>query len=152
MILTLIFIGIFVIGITSLIIRNIADGFIIKKIVEGKYSKRKVWKALYYYAELLGLILTFVGGLCLFFALEVIIEHHIGVNNDIRQDNIRYESLCKKLEIVDSDYEDVSKSEVINDIAGWNTSVVNSQYWARSPWTNWFYSQKRVDNLKLIEY
>lgn len=144
MILTLIAISIFVIGIILIIINTIAD----------RNCDNKVWRAIYYNfdSEVWGIFLAVIGGFFLVIFSAVIIGAHVGVDNTIRQDNIRYESLCKRLEIINSDYEDVSKSEVINDIAEWNTDVTDNQYWAKNPWTNWFHSQKRVDNLKLIEY
>ena len=33
----------------------------------------------------------------------------------------------------------------------WNQDVHSSKYWASSPWTNWYYSQKVVNAMKYIE-
>ena len=55
------------------------------------------------------------------FAIAVcIICAHIGIDVTIEENRIEYESLCERQEIVESEYEDVSKSDVIKDIAEWN--------------------------------
>ena len=91
-----------------------------------------------------------LGAIIFTICLTFIIFSHITVDYDIQQNQIKYESLYKKLEIIDSDYEDFSKNEVINDITEWNHKVNRNKYFAKSPWTNWFYSQKVVDELQYI--
>lgn len=76
---------------------------------------------------------------------------HIGVDATIEENRIEYESLCQRYEIVTSEYEDVSKSDVIKDIAEWNKKVYSTKHWAYNPWTNWFYSKRVADELKMIE-
>ena len=76
---------------------------------------------------------------------------HIGVNINIKKNNVQYESLCKRLEIVNSEYEDVSKSDVIKDIAEWNEKVVSEKYWTYNPWTSWFYSKQITDAMQYID-
>ena len=49
-----------------------------------------------------------------------------------------------------SDYEDVSKSQVIKDISEWNMDVYNTKYWSESPWTNWFNPKDIADNMDYI--
>lgn len=94
---------------------------------------------------------------CLFFGtvglvifLISILITHSAVDLQINNDNIKYESLCKRLNIVKSEYEDISKSDVITDIVKWNTDVASYKYWTESPWTNWFHVQEIADNLKYI--
>lgn len=82
----------------------------------------------------------------------IIIITHTGVDAQIRSNQIEYESLCDRLEIVNSDYEDISKSDVIKDVADWNDRVNRALYWSQNPWTSWFYSQREVAELKFIEY
>ena len=76
----------------------------------------------------------------------------VGADNRIAQNDIQYKSLCKRLEIINSDYEDVSKSDVIADVAEWNKNVVDCKYWANNPWTSWLCSQEVADHLQMIEY
>ena len=100
---------------------------------------------------LIGLLLTVCGGLIAFIMAICIICAHVGVDAVIEENRIEYESLCQRYEIVTSEYEDVSKSDVIKDIAEWNKKVYSTKHWAYNPWTNWFYSKRIADELKMIE-
>ena len=99
----------------------------------------------------LGLLLAVCGGLIAFIMAVCIICAHVGVDATIEENRIEYESLCERYEIVTSEYEDVSKSDVIKDIAEWNKKVYSTKHWAYNPWTNWFYSKRIADDLKMIE-
>lgn len=104
-----------------------------------------------YDVEFTGLAIAIVGGIIAFVLVGIIIGAHAGVDVQIEQNRIEYEALCERLEIANSDYEDVSKSDVVKDVAEWNKHVYSSKYWAYNPWTNWFYSQRVVDELEVIE-
>lgn len=111
-----------------------------------------LWKCDYYgIGNGLGLLFTILGGGIATIMAFCIICAHIGVDATIEKNKIEYESLCERYEIVTSEYEDVSKSDVIKDIAEWNKKVYSEKYWAYNPWTNWFYSRRIVDDLKMIE-
>lgn len=84
-------------------------------------------------------------------ALLIILSTHVGVDADIQKSKIEYYGLQTRYELVTSDYEDVSKSDVIKDITDWNKNVYSHKRWAKSPWTNWFYSQYFVDQLEYID-
>lgn len=99
----------------------------------------------------LGILFTVGGGVIAFSMATVIIINHVGVNAVIEENRIEYESLCERQEIVESEYEDVSKSDVIKDIAEWNKDVYSYKHWAYNPWTNWFHSKRVADELKMIE-
>ena len=75
----------------------------------------------------------------------------VGVEATIEENRIVYESLCERNEVISSEYEDVSKSDVIKDIAEWNKLVYSYKYWAYNPWTNWFHSKRVADELQMIE-
>lgn len=64
--------------------------------------------------------------------------------------NLDYEALVKQCQNITSEYEDVSKSNIIQDVYNWNKDVYTAKYWSDSLWTNWFYNQKVVDSLKYI--
>lgn len=100
---------------------------------------------------MLGLLSAVCGGLIAFIMVMVIIINHVGVDATIEENRIEYESLCQRYEIVTSEYEDVSKSDVIKDIADWNKDVYSYKHWAYNPWTNWFHSKRVADDLKMIE-
>ena len=99
----------------------------------------------------LGLLFTVGGGLIAFIMVICIICAHVGVDAQIEENRIEYESLCQRYEIVTSEYEDVSKSDVIKDIAEWNKNVYSEKHWAYNPWTSWFYSKRVADDMKMIE-
>ena len=99
----------------------------------------------------LGLLFTVGGGLIAFIMAICIICAHVGVDAQIEENRIEYESLCQRYEIVTSEYEDVSKSDVIKDIAEWNKNVYSEKHWAYNPWTSWFYSKRVADELQMIE-
>lgn len=99
----------------------------------------------------IGLLLTVCGGGLAFCMVVCIIIAHIGVGARIDENRIEYESLCQRYEIVTSEYEDVSKSDVIKDIAEWNKKVYITKHWAYNPWTSWFYSKRVADDMEMIE-
>lgn len=99
----------------------------------------------------LGLLFTIGGGLMAFFMAICIISAHVGVDAVIEENRIEYEALCERQEIVESEYEDVSKSDVIKDIAEWNKKVYSQKHWAYNSWTSWFYSKRVADDMKMIE-
>lgn len=101
--------------------------------------------------EGLGLILFACGGLVGFIMMMIILSAHFGVDAQIEENRIEYNALCQRYEIITSEYEDVSKSDVIKDIAEWNKKVYSTKHWAYNPWTNWFYSKRVADDLKMIE-
>ena len=103
-----------------------------------------------YDLDVIGILL---GALCAIFiviSIIVIIILHMIAPKTIRENTIKYESLCKRLEIINSDYEDVSKSDVIADVSDWNIYVYNTKYWAYNPWTNWYNPKEIADNLDYI--
>lgn len=83
--------------------------------------------------------------------LMMIITEHVGASATLAKKQIEYEALCERQEIVESEYEDVSKSDVIKDIAEWNKEVYSYQHWAYNPWTSWFFSKQIADNMEMIE-
>ena len=101
--------------------------------------------------DAVGLLLFVGGGIIGFAMLCIIIIAHVGVDAQIEENRIEYNALCQRYEIITSEYEDVSKSDVIKDIAEWNKIVYSTKHWAYNPWTNWLYSKRVADDLKMIE-
>lgn len=97
-----------------------------------------------------GAIISVFSSMCLITALLAIITAHAVANKHIQQNKIEYEGLCKRYEIIKSEYEDVSKSDVIADITAWNMQVYNTKYWSENLWTNWFNPKSIADNLYYI--
>lgn len=130
MIITLIFVAIVVIGIVRCIAGNNSHSY---NDLDGT-----------------GAAITCVGCFCVFFCVLIILIEHVGVQTRIAENNITYNALCERQELISSQYEDVSRSDIIKDVADWNVKVQHYQYWAYNPWTCWFYSKKVADNMKPI--
>ena len=100
--------------------------------------------------EVLGIVFTLFGSVFSIITLCTIIISHGMANKTIQQNKLEYDGLRKRYEIIKSEYEDVSKSDVIADITEWNMEVYNTKYWTKSPWTNWFNPNAIADNLEYI--
>ena len=100
----------------------------------------------------LGAIIFMLACFVMLGCLTTIICRHATTTQQINKNKIQYESLQKRLEIVNSEYEDVSKSDVIKDIANWNQEAYNYNYWNSNLFTNWMYSDKVAESYKYIEY
>lgn len=98
-----------------------------------------------------GMVSFIIGSIAAIACIGCIIGAHIGVDMKIEENRIKYESLCKRYEIISSEYEDVSKSDVIRDISGWNAEVMKAKYWQSNTFTNWFWSKRVVDNMEAVE-
>ena len=165
MIITLIFLVLFAIPFLLIVLGSVAHKIYYKKLIQndlichdkieeldksfiGKCDKI-LWRDI---EDDIPVVLSVVGFICLIFCIIGIICAHVGENKNIEMNNIEYESLCQRLEIINSEYEDMSKSDVIKDVSEWNKMVLEKKYWSKNPWTSWFFSQKVVDNLKYIDY
>ena len=98
-----------------------------------------------------GIAAAAVGAIAAIIMVFFIIMAHVGVDVVIEKNRIKYESLCERYELLTSDYEDVSKSDVIREITEWNLDVYSEKHWANNPWTNWFYSKRVADSVEMIE-
>ena len=100
---------------------------------------------------IIGISSCVIGFICFICSLGMITAAHGFSPKTVYENTIKYESLCERLDVINSDYEDVSKSVVIADIAEWNVYVYNTKYWSYSPWTNWYNPKVIADNLKYID-
>ena len=164
MIITLIFLVLFLIPFLLIILGSAAHKIYYKKLIQNDlcHDKRKeldksfigkcdkiLWRDIEDDIPVIISIFSFIFLIC---CIIGIICAHVGENKNIEMNNIEYESLCNRLEIINSDYEDMSKSDVIKDVSEWNKMVLEKKYWAKNPWTSWFFSQKVVNELKYIDY
>lgn len=136
MIITLIGLGILIIGIVLTILDEKTDIF-------GHF---------YDGIELLGGMFIIIGTLVSMGCILIILLKGVGENKVINKNKMKYESLQRRIEIVNSEYEDVSRSDLIKDINEWNEEVYNQKYWTESLWTNWFFNQKIADELEYINF
>ena len=100
--------------------------------------------------DVLEFLVMIFGIIGLLFCIVIISTQHVVAGKIIYSNQIYYDGLCKRLEVVQSDYEDVSKSQVIKDVSEWNMDVYNTKYWTESPWTNWFNPKDIADNMDYI--
>ena len=135
MIITLIAFGILVLGIISMVACT-------KDLFSYKINAA---------AEFIGSICIVIGFLFTIICLSVIIISHCGIDHQIYQKQLERKSIVKQIECIDSDYEDVSKADVIQKVYDWNSYVHNAKYWSGNPWTSWFNSKRLTDSLKYIE-
>ena len=164
MIITLIFLVLFSIPFLLIILGSVVHKIYYKKLIQNDLCHDKIeeldnsfigkcdkilWRDI---EDDIPAVLSVVGFICLICCIVGIICSHVGENKNIEMNNIEYESLCNRLEIINSDYEDMSKSDVIKDVSEWNKMVLEKKYWAKNPWTSWFFSQKVVEELKYIVY
>ena len=164
MIITLIFLVLFAIPFLLIILGSAVHKIYYKKLIQNDLNPDKMeeldksfiakcdkilWRDIEDDIPVVLSVISFVFLIC---CIVGIICAHVGENKNIEMNNIEYESLCQRLEIINSDYEDISKSDVIKDVSEWNKMVLEKKYWAKNPWTSWFLSQKVVDDLKYIEY
>lgn len=98
-----------------------------------------------------GVFGNIIGCLASIAFLIIIIYAHVNVDKKIHDADMQYKSLVKQVECIDSDYEDVSKATVIENVYEWNKDVYDAKYWSENKWTNWFYDKDYVDSLKYIE-
>ena len=112
---------------------------------------RRHFKNVYFYL-VISIALSILSIFSIILTGCVFLSEHVGTEREIRMRQIRYESLCKRLEVIKSDYEDVSKSEVIKDIAEWNQEVYDYKYWTDNIWTSWLFNKKIADSLEYIDY
>lgn len=129
MILTIIFLGMIFLGVVFI------------KLSNNNYSDG---------LEIFGFLSTAIGLVCLIISIIAIIVSHATAPKIVQENKINYEGLCRRYEIAKSEYEDVSKSDVIADITAWNIEVYKTKYWTDNLWTNWFNPKEIADNLNYI--
>ena len=164
MIITLIFLVLSAIPFLLIILGSVVHKIYYKKLIQNDLCHDKIeeldksfigkcdkilWRDI---EDDIPVVLSVVWFICLICCIIGIICAHAGENKNIEMNNIEYESLCQRLEIVNTEYVDMSKSDVIKDVSEWNKMVLEKKYWAKNPWTSWFFSQKVVNELKYIDY
>lgn len=83
-----------------------------------------------------------------------IISHGMNMctsDRDIIDSQIQYESLCNRLSVVNSKYENVSIDNLLKDVTEWNTTVADKKYRNDSLWLGWFINDKYIETLEYID-
>lgn len=95
-----------------------------------------------------------IGGIdtiILILCVIIIISTHIETEVQIQNNKITYQSILDRANCIDTEYEDVSKSEIIKEIAEWNKEVNELKYLSNNLWFNWLFNKKVADNLEYID-
>lgn len=139
MIITLIFLVLFLIPFLLIILGSAVHKIYCKKLMQNelRYDKMEeldksfigkcdkiLWRDI---EDDIPVVLSVVGFICLICCIIGILCAHVGENKNIEMNNIEYKSLCQRLEIVNSEYEDMSKSDVIKDVSEWNKMVLEKK-------------------------
>lgn len=91
------------------------------------------------------------GVIGLFICFIFIMYAHVGVENSIEIAQIRRAGIEQRYEAINSQYEDISKVTVLQEVEEWNKEVTSDRYWCDNPMTSWFFSKKYVQSLELID-
>lgn len=94
--------------------------------------------------SLFGVIATFI-------CAVLIIASHATTEINIAKAEIKYNALSAQVAVINSDYENISKATVIQNVAEWNMNIEKEKYWTYNPFTSWFYSKKYTESLKYID-
>lgn len=92
------------------------------------------------------------------FVVTLIIAFCAISNNDaenektIHENYIKYQGLCRELELLEANDPEISKTDVMRDIIEWNDYVVEYKEGAESKWTYILYSQEVAENLQTIDF
>lgn len=113
------------------------------------YKFKDSWK--YDSLDVGGCVCMLLGEIATFIVVVVIIIGHTGVDTSIYKAHMQRESIIKQIECVNSKYEDITRSKVIEKAYDWNKNVYSAKYWGKNPFTNWFWSQEYVDSLEYID-
>ena len=95
---------------------------------------------------------TIIGAVASIVIIILLIIVHADANATLHTNIEIRNSLVRRCELIDSDYEDVSKSDLIEDIAQFNSDLYRYKYWQANPWTSWFYIEEIANTLDYIEY
>lgn len=122
-------------------------GLLLYTVIYNAVEKRKAEEFCYY----TGFTMMWIGGLTVFtMAIWVLAVQCIGVDPIVQRNNMQYEALVAECEIINTEYEDVSKTDVIQRVSDWNQNVYTYNYWMNNPWTSWFYNKRVGESLKHI--
>lgn len=101
--------------------------------------------------EVTSLLLLASGSLITGVCTILIISANLTVEKDIYDYHMERECIIKQVEYINSDYENVSKATVIQNVYDWNRKVYNANYWSNNQWTSWFWNKDFVNSLEYIE-
>ena len=123
MLVTLLIMGILILGIVGLVLHNYGD-FILG----------------------IGMILTFIGFIGTIIVSISIIDTQ--VNKEVNYQNTLYEKMVLEYRLDNMEDDIVGNEMIYNDIVEFNNELRSVKKWANNPWTNWLYNEK----IAIIDY
>lgn len=150
MIITIVFLLLFILGVICLIIYKVPPKSF-TKFCDKVYEKTNTYIKVEDIVEGTSCLSIIIGGIALVICILVIIGRHVCVDLKIEQSDIKYETLIAKVELINSDYEDISKTDVLSEVEEWNKNVLKEKYWFNNAFTSWFHSERYVNNLQYID-
>ena len=102
--------------------------------------------------DLLPLMLNVMGSCGVVICIVVIIVVNVFAMKEVHANELEYQSLCKRIEVIDSDNNKLSRSELIKDVNNYNIRVMETNYWTENPFTNWFNPRIIADNMRYISW
>lgn len=133
MILTLIGIGLLVLALICKFLYN-----------HTNWAKEDITLSIGAVALVIGIIIAVLCSLCM-------IINNSFADRNIYISKLEREAIVKQLELIDTEYEDISKTEVIEKVKDWNIDVYKEKCRINNPWFNWLFSKKYADSLEYIE-
>ena len=70
----------------------------------------------------------------------------------IHENYVKYQGLCRELELLESGDPEVSKMDVMRDIIEWNDYVVRYKEGAEDKWVGILYSKEIAENLQTVDF
>lgn len=81
----------------------------------------------------------------------ILLCNYCGVDHDIHLAQMEREKIMQQIEIINTEYEDVSKTQVIESVCEWNEDVYSTHWLNNNPWTNWFINDRYDESLQEID-
>ena len=135
------------IALVSFVVRLITDKWTNK---HGSWDRRRLYNFMFSIWEISEYV-SAISAVIFAVVMAAFLFSRIGVDVHAQNTRLRHDALVYEYEMLNSDCEDISKIEVINNITDWNRSVTWERHWAESPWTNWFQPKKVTEAYEYIE-
>lgn len=98
-------------------------GFVIRKVIKMPYCVSEIIYAVSFIFIIIGYIWSII-------CISFIICNNTMADKTIYDDKIEHDSIVMQVECISSEYEDVSKSSIIQNVYNWNKKVYNAKYWS----------------------
>lgn len=112
-----------------------------------RYTKYCVYDAV----RCLAALSMVIGAIITLISVTFILCANTSVDRHIYARQMEREKIIKQIEVINSDYEDVSKTQVIEAVYQWNEYVYITKHNNENPWVNWFFNDRYANSLEYID-